>query len=94
MKITKFIDLGQEVEVEISAEDVAQSLAEDFAIANRETIGEKPLRFDLVRALNSMAVFLNALTDEQIALLEPKPRKLVREFLHRAALRFVDPKGD
>ncbi len=89
MKITKWVDFGCEVEVDVSSEDIRAALSEAFTEATRDNPGEPPPWLgDVTRALNGMAVFLNALTAEQIAAMTPGQRKVVSEFLARAAERF------
>ncbi len=55
-----------------------------------DPLGEEgPNRNDIILALNSMAAFLNALTDKQIGMLKPAQRDTVQKFLLKAALRFA-----
>lgn len=87
MRVTKWVDMGADVEIEIGADDVRRALDEAFS----ET--EQRLEYavnihDVLRAFNSIGQFLNALTDEQIALLNDAQRKVIGAFLNKAASRF------
>lgn len=90
MKITKWVDFGCEVDIDVSAEDISAALAESFVEATRDNLGEAPPSCGQVaRALNGMAAFLNALTDEQIASMTTGQRGVVAKFLAKAATRFA-----
>lgn len=83
MTITKSVDLGyHEVEIQIGAEDVQQALSVELADA------EEKKEISVRRALNSIAVFLNALSEDQIKAQSPAVRELVSEFLTKHAKRF------
>jgi mitochondrial fission protein ELM1 len=88
MKVTKWVEFSQEVEIDISADDVRCALSEAFARVNVRNVDDTPNRFDVSRALNSIGTFLNALTDEHISLLSPKGRQTVAAFLGKHAERF------
>lgn len=89
MKIRKWVDFGQEVDVEIGMEDIRSALGEAFSNVTADRLGEeRPNRGNVARALNSIAGFLNALTDEHVALLSSAARSTVRTFLVKAADRF------
>jgi hypothetical protein len=89
MKVTKWVDMGQDVEISIGADDIRIALAESFDIVTRDRLGEEgPTRFDITSALNSIGAFLNALTDEQISLLTDGQRNLVGSFLAKSSARF------
>ncbi len=91
MKITKWVDFGCEVDVDISSDDIRAALSESFSEATRDNLGEPPPGpRDVLRALNGMAAFLNALTNEQISALTPGQRKVVASFLAGAAERFKE----
>jgi hypothetical protein len=91
VKINKWVDMGQEVEVEIGADDIRIALAEAFAVVTQDRLGEEgPNRFDIMRALNAIGAFLNAMTDEQIALLSDAVRHQVQTYLAKASERFQD----
>jgi len=90
MKVSKWVDIGQEVEIEIGVDDVRAALAEGFHAATEDRLGEPgPLPSEVIYALNDMAIFLRALSDSQIAMLKPKQRELVREFLSEQSQRFA-----
>jgi hypothetical protein len=88
MKITKWVDMGEEVEVEVSTEDIRAALAESFAEVTKDLLGELPSTFPVVSALSDIGKFLRALSDEQIALLNPAQRRVVGQFLAEQAARF------
>jgi hypothetical protein len=89
MTVTTYVDLGsKEVEVSVSAEDIRASIQESFDHCTRDTLGEPLSEWDLSRALNSLAAFLDALTPEHIALLSPSARATVKAFLLKHAERF------
>ena len=89
MKVTKWVDMGQEVEVDVGVDDIRSALAEAFAAVTEDRLGENgPNKNDVLLALNSMAAFLNALTDGQIGLLTLGQRITVESFLTRVAARF------
>jgi hypothetical protein len=91
MKVSKWVDMGQEVDVEIGADDIRCALAEAFAVVTEDRLGEEgPNRNDVTYALNSIGAFLKALTDDQIALLGKPSRKLIKEFLETQAKRFAE----
>ncbi len=89
MKVTKWVSLDQEVEIEIGADDIRCALAEALAnpIAEHE---QHPDSGDVQRALNSIAQFLNAFTDEQFLKLPPAVRKAVAAFMAKQGARFVE----
>ncbi len=92
MTITKWIDMGQDVEIEITADDIRVALEESFVEANRatlETCGEVPNSQKLCQTINHIGQFLNALTDEQIALLNESQRRVIERFMRNAAARFM-----
>jgi hypothetical protein len=89
MKVTKWVDFGQEVDVDIDATDIRCALAEAFAVVTRDRFEEDgPSRNDVLHAINNIGAFLKALTDEQIALLNEHQRSLTAEFLQVQADRF------
>jgi hypothetical protein len=89
VKVSKWVDMGADVEVEISAEDIRVALDEMFEEITHDRLGEDgPSCGEVTRALNGMARFLNALTDEHIARLTDGQRKTVHTFLGKAAERF------
>lgn len=89
MKVSKWVDFGQDVEVDISADDIRAALAEAFNVVTEDRLGEGgPNRNDVLLAFNSMAAFLNALSDQQIGLLTSAQRLHVEKFLRKAAGRF------
>jgi hypothetical protein len=88
MKVTKWVDFSQMVEMDIGANDISDALSEAFARVHRD-IDDKPNRFDVTSALNAIAGFFNGLTDAHIALLTDGQRKITRTYLAGAAARFA-----
>ena len=94
MKVSKWVDMGQDVEVEIGADDIRYALSEAFSRVIQDPLGEAgPTRKDVTRALNDIATFLNALTDPQIDLLNLGQRSAVHAHLLKTAERFKIPGG-
>jgi len=94
MKVSKWVDFGQEVEVEIGVDDVRAALAEGFHLATEDRLGEPgPLPMEVIRAFNDMAIFLRALSDSQIALLTPAQRAVIHAFLSEQSQRFAEREG-
>lgn len=89
MKITKWVDMGAEVTVEVSAEDIREALAEAFAATNQD-LEESVNVHDVIRAFQSIGSFLNGIHDDQIAILKETQRKIIGEFLAKASVRFRD----
>ena len=90
VKVKKWVELSEEVEVQIDINDIRSALAEALQVIVDSD--EWASRYDVKRALNSISEFFDALTDEQIDLLEEKPRQMVHAYLAKAADRFA-PKG-
>ncbi len=87
MKVTKWVDMGAEVTIDIGADEIRNALAEAFANTNQEF--EQAVNVnDILSAFNCIGAFLRAFTDEQIAMLNPVQRETVGRFLMEAALRF------
>ena len=87
MKITKWVECSQEVEVHIGADDIRWALSEAFSRVERD-IDDRPNRHDATAALGAIGSFLVGLTDDRIALLKDSQRKIVAEFLAARARRF------
>jgi len=92
MRLRKWVDFGQEVEVEIGLDDVRSALAEAFDNVTRDRLGENgPNQCDVLLAINCIGTFFNALTDEQVNLLTSTQRQVVSQFLNNQAKRFTSP---
>jgi hypothetical protein len=89
MKVKKWVEMSEEIEVEIGADDVRCALGEAFARVDVRDVDDKPNRYDVSLALNSIGQFLNGLTDEHIGLLSEGARKTVASFLEKHAKRFA-----
>lgn len=85
MTVSKYVRIDQQVEVDITSADVRAALAEDFSCAKDSH--HSP---DVKLALNDIARFLDALSDEQITALAPEERRTVSTYLAKAADRFSE----
>jgi hypothetical protein len=98
MKVKTWVDIQQQVEVDVTLDDIRAALAESFAavtkrsdleLFTKDTSSVKgPNRYDVMSALNCVGAFLNALTDEHIGMLRPAAKTTVANFLAKAARRF------
>jgi hypothetical protein len=88
VKISKWVDFGQEVEIDMNLTDVRCAIGEACERVTNPQFEEEPTRHDVVEALSRIGLFLKALTDEQIALLNESQRSLVSGFLAEHAKRF------
>jgi len=93
MRVTKWVDLGQEVEIEIGADDIRLALAEAFANVTNDRLGEEgPNRAEIAYTLNSIGAYLKAMTAEHIALLTSAQRETIKLFLTEQAKRYEESK--
>ena len=86
MTIKKWVEFEKEVDVEIDGREVAIAFRE--AWANASDTHEKPSRWDILAALNKVAMFFHALSGKQIADLTDKQREAVHNFLETEAARW------
>lgn len=87
MKITKWVDMGAEVEVEIDANDIAGALSEAFANVTEDRFEDKPTQKDVLKCLNLVARFMNGLKDEHMQMLSAKQRDITAAYMEGAAAR-------
>jgi hypothetical protein len=85
MKVKAWVKVFQEVEANVDVADISAALSEAFSAAR----GEEPNARNVLLALNDIAVFLKAITDDQIRSMQPSPRAFVAEFLSKQAARFA-----
>jgi len=79
MNVRKLVSLGeQEVDVAISAEDIAAALLEEPEMPRMVMVG-----------LNNVGQYLKAVTPEMIAGMNEAQRKCVRDFLVKQADRYL-----
>ena len=90
MTVNKWIEIAEEREVEIGADDIRCALGEAFARTKPRDEDDHPHRGDVLSALNSIAQFLNAFDDNLLALIGPQ-RRLIADFLRRSADKFAGP---
>lgn len=90
MRISKWVDMGQEVYVEICADDIRAALSEAFECVTYDRLGEPgPMRHDVTSALNHIGAFLNGMADSHIALLTDGQRATIEKYLLNASKRFA-----
>tara|TARA_R110002050_G_scaffold191532_6_gene326338 strand:- start:5175 stop:5420 length:246 start_codon:yes stop_codon:yes gene_type:complete len=78
MKVTTVVSLEpQEVEVSVSAEEIAAALAEEPLGVRHALVG-----------INNAAQFVKAITPEMIAEMGPGPRQTIAAFFAEQAERF------
>lgn len=82
MRIRKFIDIQQEIEIDLSAEDI-------MLVLDRDGDSER----HMLRCLNEVACFLNAISDKQIKSMNASQKKAIHEFLFSQSMRYA-PKID
>lgn len=89
MKISKWVDMGQEVDIEIGMDDIRAAMQECFATVTTDRLGVSvPNHYEISAAFNAIANFLNALTDEHIGSLSITQRDVIHNYLIRSAERF------
>ncbi len=92
MKVRKWVELSEEVEVEVSVEDIRLAMGEAMEPVIRDRNGEEgPSINQVLYAINAMAIFLNAITDSQISMLKLGQLSVISAFLRKAADRFAVP---
>jgi len=90
MKISKWVDMGQEVEIEIGMEDIRYALAETFGRITRTDLPEfQANRAEISMAFSQIADFLRAVTDRQIDMLTHDARRIIEQFLVEQSKRYV-----
>jgi len=77
MKITKYVCFDQEVEVDITVEEITQAINE-----------EPDCMKNILYGLNNIGVFLKAIPDSSILKLTDSQRKMIREFITEQVARF------
>jgi uncharacterized membrane protein len=86
MRIRKRVELEGEVDIQINVEDVADAIHEAAAELQRD-----PERRNAVtNLLNTCAMVLKAITDQQIREMFPAPRSITRDFLEQQAKRYEE----
>ena len=90
MKVSKWVDMGQEVEIEIGIDDIRATLSECFDRATRDELdGKGPNRQQIIYAIDTLAKCLRALTDRHIDCLTHEQRKIIETFLFEQSKRYV-----
>ena len=77
MKVTKFVSFDQEVDIDLSVEEITQAICEDPDSAKVIFYG-----------LNNVGAFLKAIPDDEILKLSIDQRKCIRAFLADQSVRF------
>lgn len=88
MKVSKWVDFGQEVDVDINLQDISAAIGEAWERVTVERFEEEPTRNDVIQAMSRSLTYFKALKDEQIALLLPEQRQRCAELLSETADRF------
>jgi hypothetical protein len=88
MRVSKWVDFGQEIDIDIELNDVTAAIAEAFERVTKDRFDEGPTSKDVTRAINLCGMFLKAVTDEQISMLSPQACDLVVSFLREHADRY------
>ena len=91
MRITKWVDMGAEVDVDIDARDISAALSEAFSVVVEPKFEEVATARDVIRAIAMVGTFLTALTDEHIAALNEAQRTTVFRFLTKETKRWGKP---
>lgn len=86
MRVSKWVDLGAEVEIDIDVRDIRGALAEAFE-STEPKLDEVPTIQDILRAFNLIGTFLNAFEDSQIDRLTLGQRSTIASYLTKAAKR-------
>lgn len=90
MKVSKWVDMGQEVEIEVGVDDIRGALAEAFARVTNDRLGEDgPTAQEVMFAFNSIAQFLRAITNEQISHMNVHQLATIAGFLDTQAKRYA-----
>ena len=90
MRITKWVDIGDEVGIDIDVNDIRGALTEAFA-RTEQGFEELPTITDILRAFNQIGAFLNAFEQQHIDRLTLGHRSIIAAFLSEAADRFKVP---
>jgi len=77
MKVTKFIDIQQEIEVEISAEDVVSAISED-----------PNSKITCMTGINNVSKFLTAVPESVINEMHNSTKKIIYDYFIEQANRF------
>lgn len=92
MRIEKWVELSDTVQVDVDVNDVRGALAEAFANVTEDRLGEeRPKAADVMRCFALIGKFLLAVTDDQIAMLNDAQRRLIGNYLANQSLRYVQP---
>jgi hypothetical protein len=89
MKVTKWVDMGADVDVEIDVNDISAALSEAFEHASDGPLDERPTQNDITRAFNNIAQFFNGFTDAHLSLLNEKQKQVIGKYLDQQVRRFL-----
>ena len=85
MKISKWVEWEQEIEIEIGITDARVLLSESFASDPRETMA------GILHNVNISAQYFQAIGNAQIAAMTDKQREVIGKFLAEQSARFLAP---
>lgn len=88
MRITYWLEVQKEIEIDLSAEDIS--------ILYRDAYSEDPkaLQKEVLYNLNSVASFLRGVSDEIIGDLSDGQKKIISNFLKEQGARFENADAD
>ena len=81
MRVKTWVNIEQEVEVDVSARDILNAFAEDE---------EEPALYYIQRTINNYASFCMRIPDERIAEMSPGARKTIRDWFITQADRYKE----
>lgn len=81
MKIEKFVEISDNLEIDIDADDIRACL--------RESINDADTKATVLNTLNNIAQFINGIPDELLNEITDKQKQIVYEFMVNAANRFA-----
>lgn len=80
MRVTKWIDVSQEVEIEIGTDEIQNAIKGWF---------DSGADHNVKSALNDIAKFMKCISDEQIEKMGPASKAIVGKFLAEQSARFT-----
>ena len=78
MKVTTWVEHSEEIEIDISTEDIQRAL-----------LGGEDVYGDVCIGLNNFATFIKAVSGDVLAQFTEKQKKTIREFLIKQSKRFA-----
>jgi hypothetical protein len=92
MRIRKWVDIGQDIDIDIGLDDIRCAMAEAFQNVTQDRLGEPgPNRAEIMMTFNDIAIFLKAVTNAQISMMTLGQIDTIHRFLTTQAERFKIP---